>query len=63
MKNKKVEFPNELYVMRGSDANDSDYYIADNDVDGYDDGVDVAVYQLVNIGKVKKTTTVEFREQ
>lgn len=47
MKSKK--FPKQLFVV-DRDGQDQ-YYVADNSVESFDDGEDVAVYELVAIKK------------
>jgi hypothetical protein len=48
----KVEAPQTLYV--GVQGTSLDLCDVDDTLDGYDDGEQVAVYQLVKVGKVSK---------
>lgn len=55
---KTKKFPKTLFVV-ASNPREGDFYIADTDADGYDDGESVAVYELVAHRKKRVVHSLE----
>jgi hypothetical protein len=54
----KTKFPKELLVTREGDPGD-DYLVASETTENIEDGANVAIYQLVDVKRMKVTKKLE----